>query len=174
MRRQQRCSRLPRVPVEAVLSPAVKFGVEQHAGTMALFCPNFYVHLLDFLTNFLCAPLRPALLLIQSQINWTISVMPTTTTLSKADIETRVIAVLSDMTADWDLEINGGIGPQVRLMRDLSFESIDVVQFVVSIEQNLDRKGIPFEKLFMRDGDYVEDLQVSEIVDFLHAQISAR
>jgi acyl carrier protein len=100
--------------------------------------------------------------------------MPTTTTLSKADIETRVIAVLSDMTADWDLEIDGGIGPRVHLMRDLSFESIDVVQFVVSIEQNLDRKGIPFEKLFMRDGDYVEDLQVSEIVDFLHAQIGAR
>lgn len=100
--------------------------------------------------------------------------MPTTTTLSQADIESRVIAVLNDMTADWDLEITGGIGPHVHLMRDLSFESIDVVQFVVSLEQNLNRKGIPFEKLFMRDGDYVEDLQVSEIVEFLHAQIGAR
>ena len=100
--------------------------------------------------------------------------MITATTLSKSDIESRVIAVLSDMTADWDLEINGAIGPSVRLMRDLSFESIDVVQFVVSIEQNLNRKGIPFEKLFMRDGDYVEDLQVSEIVEFLHMQIGAR
>jgi acyl carrier protein len=100
--------------------------------------------------------------------------MITATALSKSDIESRVIAVLSDMTADWDLEINGSIGPSVRLMRDLSFESIDVVQFVVSIEQNLNRKGIPFEKLFMRDGDYVEDLQVSEIVEFLHVQIGAR
>lgn len=94
-------------------------------------------------------------------------------TLSKSDIESRVIAVLNDMTSDWDLEINGGIGPHVRLMRDLFFESIDVVQFVVSLEQNLNRKGIPFEKLFMQDGDYVEDLQVSEIVDFLHTQIGA-
>jgi acyl carrier protein len=100
--------------------------------------------------------------------------MTTTTTLNKADIESRVIAVLKEMTADWDLEINGGIGPHVRLMRDLSFESIDVVQFVVSLEQNLNCKGIPFEKLFMRDGDYVEDLQVSEVIDFLHTQIGAR
>jgi len=97
--------------------------------------------------------------------------MTSTATLSKADVESRVIAVLNDMTADWDLEINGGIGPNVRLMRDLFFESIDVVQLVVSLEQNLNCKGIPFERLFMRDGDYVEDLQVSEIVEFLHAQI---
>ena len=97
----------------------------------------------------------------------------TSTMLSKNEIETRVIAVLTDMTADWDLEIGRGIGPDVRLMRDLAFESIDVVQFVVSLEQNLARKGIPFEKLFMRNGDYVEDLQVREVVDFLHAQIGA-
>ena len=101
------------------------------------------------------------------------SVMTTTTMLSRSDIESRVIAVLRDMTADWDLEINNGIGPNVRLMRDLAFESIDIVQFIVSLEQNLNRKGIPFEKLFMRDGDYVDDLQVNEVVEFLHMQIGA-
>lgn len=86
---------------------------------------------------------------------------------NRANIEAGVISVLSNMTQDWDLELAGGISPGTRLMEDLGFESIDVVQLAVSIEQHFARKGLPFEKLFMRDGDYVDDLQVSEVVDFL-------
>jgi acyl carrier protein len=85
----------------------------------------------------------------------------------KADLEGTVISVLNDLTADWDLELDGGIGPSTRLMADLAFESIDVVQFIVSLEQKLGRKGIAFENLFMRDGDYVHELTVEEIVAFL-------
>jgi acyl carrier protein len=95
----------------------------------------------------------------------------TDATFSIDEILAKVIAVLEDMTQDWDLELPNGINGDTRLMVDLSFESIDVVQFVVSLEQSFSRKGLPFEKLFMRDGDYVDDLQVSEVVAFLEAQL---
>ena len=90
-----------------------------------------------------------------------------TTTLSKDDIQPRVISVLEEVTSDWDLDLPDGIGASTRLMEDLGFESIDVVQLVVSLEQAFERKSLPFEKLFMKDGDYVPELTVAQVTDFL-------
>ncbi len=91
--------------------------------------------------------------------------------LSREKIQVKLIEILESMTADWDLEIEGGIHAETRLMEDLAFESIDVVQLVVAIEQRLNRKNIPFEHLFMEEGDYVDDLVVSEVVDFLEEEL---
>jgi len=92
--------------------------------------------------------------------------------LAASDIQTAVVSVLEDLTSDWDLDLDGGIGPETRLMGDLSFESIDVVQFIVSLEEKLEIKGIPFENLFMRNGDYVHELTIREIVDFLKSNLT--
>jgi acyl carrier protein len=92
---------------------------------------------------------------------------------SRNDIQSQAVSVLNHMTHDWELDLSDGIGPHTRLMRDLAFESIDVVQFVVALEQSFDRKGLPFEKLFMHEGDYVDDICVSEVVDFLFDQLNA-
>jgi acyl carrier protein len=88
-----------------------------------------------------------------------------------ADIEGKVIDVLRELTKDWDLELPNGLTKDTRLMGDLAFESIDVVQLAVALEQAFDRKGLPFEQLFMQDGDYVEDLRVGQLVDFLAEQV---
>jgi acyl carrier protein len=56
-------------------------------------------------------------------------------------------------------------------MEDLDFESIDIVQFAVGIERAFDRKGLPFEKLFMKDGAYVEDITIDEVTDFLCTEL---
>jgi acyl carrier protein len=90
-----------------------------------------------------------------------------TAVFSREEIQSRVIAVLEDMTADWELDSTEGIELQTRLMEDLAFESIDVVQLVVAIEKEFNRKGLPFEKLFMHEGDYVDEILVKEVVDFL-------
>ncbi len=89
------------------------------------------------------------------------------TLLSKDAVLSGVVELLRDMVADWDLDHSEAIGPNTRLIEDLAFESIDIVQLVVTIEQKFQRKGLPFEKLFMRDGDYVEEISVAEVVDFL-------
>ena len=82
-------------------------------------------------------------------------------------IEKDVIEILSDMTTDWDLPNPAPVNPETRLMADLAFESIDVVQLVVAIEAHFERRQMHFEHLLMVDGRYVEELQVKQIVDFL-------
>jgi acyl carrier protein len=87
--------------------------------------------------------------------------------LSREEIQSRVIAVLEDMTADWELDSTEGISSETRLMEELAFESIDVVQLVVALEKEFNCKGLPFEQLFMQDGDYVDEILVKDVVDFL-------
>ncbi len=89
----------------------------------------------------------------------------------RAAIERKVIAVAIDTVADWGLDLSGPITAETRLMEDLSFGSIDIVQFAVGIERSFDRKGLPFEKLFVKNGAYVDDISISQLVDFLCAEI---
>ncbi len=91
---------------------------------------------------------------------------------TRDEIERDIIAILTDMTADWDLSFTGGIKPDTRLMADLAFESIDVVQLVVAIEAHVKRRHLHFEKLLMADGRYVQELQVKQIADFLAQQFA--
>ena len=91
-----------------------------------------------------------------------------------ADKETileNVVRILNDLTGDWEMEFSGPIGPGTMIISDLEFESIDVVQFVVQIEEQYKRKDLPFEKLLMRDGRYRDDISVGEVVDFLHTYL---
>jgi len=89
--------------------------------------------------------------------------------------QAKLIAILNDMTSDWDLDpSSGAIGATTRLVADLSFESIELVQLMVAIEQQFGIKNLPSEKLLVRDGRYVPDLTVAEIARFLCAETSAR
>ncbi len=88
--------------------------------------------------------------------------------LPKDSILKSVIHILREMTSDWDLEFSGDIAPNTHIISDLEFESIDVVQIVVQIEETFQRKDLPFEKLLMVDGRYRDDMTVEEVVDFLH------
>src|SRR3989442_612239 len=87
-------------------------------------------------------------------------------------IERGVVRVLEQMTSDWDVEYSGGIGANTRLIADLVFESIDMVQFVVALEEFFHRRDLPFEKLLMANGRYIDDLRVSEVVDFLQQHLN--
>jgi acyl carrier protein len=86
--------------------------------------------------------------------------------------ETRVqqlIALIEDFTQDWDHEFDGGMSADSKLLGDLGFESIDIVQLVVAIEEDITKKKVPFDKLLMKDGRYVDDLSIGQIADFLVA-----
>ena len=90
-----------------------------------------------------------------------------------ASIERGVIEILEEMTREWDTEFSGKIGPGTRLMQDLTLESIDIVMLIVAIEEKFGKKGLPFDTLLMEDGRYVEELQVSQIADFLKTNLAA-
>lgn len=82
-------------------------------------------------------------------------------------IQQEMIAILADMTSDWDTAFSGAIGSETRLLADLSFESIDIVQLIVAIEEHFHRKDLPFAELVMKDGRYVDELRVADLVGFL-------
>jgi acyl carrier protein len=86
---------------------------------------------------------------------------------TRAAVENAVVEAVNQTIKDWDIETPNGVTIDTLLMQDLAFESIDIVQLAVTIEQAADRKGLPFEKLLMKDGDYVDDVRLSQIVDFL-------
>lgn len=88
-------------------------------------------------------------------------------------LQDKVIAVLNDTVRDWDLDLEDDIGPQTTLIEDLAFESIDIVQFSVALEQALGRKDLPFERLFIKDGAYVDDVSVEEVTEFLAGELQA-
>lgn len=90
-----------------------------------------------------------------------------------ASIEKGVVEILEEMTREWDTEFSGKIGPETRLMQDLTMESIDIVMLIVAIEEKFGKKGLPFDTLLMEEGRYVEELKVSQIADFLKANLSA-
>jgi acyl carrier protein len=87
--------------------------------------------------------------------------------LPKDQILNKVVSILNDMTADWDVEYQGGIRAETRLIGDLSFESIEVVQLMVLLEQQFQLSNLASERLLMKDGRYVKDLSVQQVVDFL-------
>lgn len=91
----------------------------------------------------------------------------------RTTVEHKVIAVANDLVADWGLDLPEGITANTRLVEDLNFESIDIVQFAVGIERAFERKGLPFERLFMKDGAYVDDVTIAEMTDFLCAELAA-
>ena len=93
---------------------------------------------------------------------------------TRADIEKAVVDTVNQTISDWDVDLPGGVTINTQLMHDLAFESIDIVQFAVAIEQAVGRKGLPFEKLFMKDGDYVDDVSLNEVVDFLCSELAVR
>ncbi len=87
------------------------------------------------------------------------------------DITQRVIQILTDMTADWDTGLDGPIDAQTQIIGDLGFESIDIVQLVVALEEGFNKRGIPFEQLLMVDGRYVSDLSVTQVTGFLRQYV---
>lgn len=83
------------------------------------------------------------------------------------DLFPKITELLKDFTVDWDNEFEGEMSRDTTLLGDLGFESIDIIQLVVALEQLVGRRGLPFDKLLMKDGRYVDDLSIGQIADFL-------
>jgi acyl carrier protein len=83
----------------------------------------------------------------------------------------KLVTLLEDFTQDWDHEFEGGMNRGTKLLADLGFESIDIIQLVVAIEEDITHKKVPFDQLLMKDGRYVDDLSIGQIADFLAEQL---
>ncbi|MCU0968135.1 MAG: acyl carrier protein [Rubrivivax sp.] len=85
--------------------------------------------------------------------------------------ESTVIAVIEDLIQDWGLELSDGVNASTRVVADLEFASVDIIQLCVALEECYARK-FGFQALLMRDGRYVSDLTVAQISQFIEARLS--
>jgi len=83
------------------------------------------------------------------------------------DITERLITIIQDMTSDWDLGSSASMNRDTCLIGDLAFESIDIVQLVVAIEQAFNKRDLPFVKVLMAEGRYIDDITIGALSDFL-------
>ncbi|MGQ0502942.1 MAG: acyl carrier protein [Panacagrimonas sp.] len=91
--------------------------------------------------------------------------------LSSEAATAQLIALLQDFTQDWDSGFEGEMTRSTRLLADLGFESIDIIQLVVAIQEDIARRKLSFDQLLMRNGRYVDDLSIGEIADYLAANV---
>jgi acyl carrier protein len=91
---------------------------------------------------------------------------------SRGKILEDVVQILKNITCDWDISFNKPFADDTKLMADLEFESIDIVQFIVAIEECFQTRNFPFEELLMTEGRYVDEIQVKDAVDFLHRHLN--
>lgn len=84
------------------------------------------------------------------------------------NIQEQLTLLLNNMIQGWDMDILEPIGAETRLIEDLNFESVDLMQLIVSIEQTFGVRGLPYEQVLMQDGGYVTEITVRQLTTFLH------
>jgi acyl carrier protein len=83
----------------------------------------------------------------------------------REEVESGVLQVIERLSQDWELD--EPLTARSRIVADLGFESIDLIQLVVALEQHFGNRRLGFNELLMTNGRYVDDLSVAQIVDFL-------
>lgn len=91
--------------------------------------------------------------------------------MTNAEISQKLHQTLAEFVADWGLDVD--INASTSLVEDLEFDSIDVIQFVVAVENAFQSRNLGFQSLLMQDGRYVDDLSVGQIEAFLAKKLAA-
>lgn len=66
----------------------------------------------------------------------------------------------------------GELTPDTWLNADLGLSSVDAIHLMILLEDRL-ANPLSFEKLAVRDGEYVEDIQLSQLWDFVADSLGA-
>lgn len=90
--------------------------------------------------------------------------------LKQVDIADRLRVTVEEFIEDWGLD--AAVTPETRLVEDLEFDSIDVIQLVVAIERAFDSRSLGFQDLLMKEGRYVDDLSLAQIEAFLEQRLA--
>ena len=83
-----------------------------------------------------------------------------------------LIKIITEITFGWEIQFKGSIGPKTLLGADLAFKSLDLVRLVSAIQQLYSHKYIAFQELFQSGDGVIQDLRVSNLVDFLHKHLN--
>jgi acyl carrier protein len=80
-----------------------------------------------------------------------------------------VISALEELMQDWEIE--DPIRSDTRVVADLGFESIDLIQMISFLEKAFRLRSGSLVDILVIDGRYVDDLLVGEIAEIIGSRI---
>lgn len=92
--------------------------------------------------------------------------------LKKGTTIDTVVAIVEDLTQDWGIELDGPAGAHTKVVADLEFASVDIIQLCVALEQCYGRR-FGFQDLLMKDGSYVGDLTLGQLATFVEDKLKS-
>jgi acyl carrier protein len=89
---------------------------------------------------------------------------------TRGECWSAIVNALTELLAEMGVE-PGEITLATMLHADLGISSVEAIHLMIMIEDRLD-SPLSFEKLAVRDGEYVEDLSVNELWTFVGDSLS--
>lgn len=89
-----------------------------------------------------------------------------------AAVQQTIIGIIDDLSQDWGIDLDEPMNGNTRLVHDMQFASVDIIQLVVAIEEHYQRPKMGFQDLLMNDGSYVDDLSVAQIAHFVNEKLT--
>jgi len=90
---------------------------------------------------------------------------------TKSLAEETVFSILAEFADEWgldDLELTA----ETSLKSDMSFESTDIMQLFLGVQEAFPTVQIPFQSLVMKDGKFVDDLTVRDVIAFVNTEVA--
>lgn len=88
---------------------------------------------------------------------------------TRDQIRDDVLEILQDKIRKLDSDFSGTLTEETRVVGDLDFESVIIVEFCMAIGKHFRRK-LPFQNLVFRDGQF-HDFTVGQLVTFLEEHL---
>jgi acyl carrier protein len=85
---------------------------------------------------------------------------------TKTEINEEIKEILEEVIEMYDLP-QAEITNDLLLIETLGLSSVDIMHFLASVDMRYE-KHLPYDKLVLKDGEYVSDFSFGEIVDFVH------
>jgi acyl carrier protein len=99
----------------------------------------------------------------------------TASSATEDSLRALVLHLLQAELGEWDVaSIDASadqISPQATMRGDLGLDSLSVARVINELEAALGRYDLHFERLLVRDGQYVEDFTVGDLLAFLTAAV---
>ncbi|MCV6596318.1 MAG: hypothetical protein OIF40_04440 [Mangrovicoccus sp.] len=91
--------------------------------------------------------------------------------MSKSLAEETVFNILSEFADEWGLD-DLELSTETQLKSDMSFESTDIMQLFLGIQEAFPSVQIPFQSLVMKDGKFIDDLAVRDVIAFVNTEVA--
>jgi len=88
---------------------------------------------------------------------------------TREQLRTDVLEVLSEKIKKLDSDFSGPLTEETRIVGDLDFESVLIVEFCMAIGKHF-RKKLPFQNLVFQNGKF-QDFTVGQLVTFLEGHL---